>query len=155
MTGSPSPMFWMTATIALSALTAFVVARKVADPTDGRARDGGNHGDAFHTWLHEQLKITPEQEHQLAPIEQAYADQRNVLQERIGESGRKLADALENPEAKREQLDAALAEIRAAQGELQGVTIHHFLEMKEHLSPEQAGKLLQWTRESIINEPHP
>ncbi len=144
----------MTATVALSALIAFAVARQVADAEHGHDANA-DHGDSFHAWLHEQLEISPEQERQLAPIEHAYNESRGELQRRINAAGNELAGALEDPEARRANLDAALAEIRAAQGELQGLTIHHFLEMKNHLSPEQAGKLLQWTRESIVHEHHP
>lgn len=155
MTGSPSPILWMTVTVAISALTAFVVARHLAEPQTAHESGGEPHGDAFHAWLHTQLKITAEQERQLGPIEKAYTDRRTELQRKIQASGQQLADALEDPETRRAELDAALADIRSAQGELQGLTIHHFLEMKEHLSPEQAAQLLQWTRESIVNEHHP
>lgn len=153
MVRSPSPLFWMTATVALSALVALAVSRQVAGPAHTH-EPAGDHADAFHAWLHEQLEITPEQEEQLAPIEHSYAEERKELQRRIDGSGQRLARALEDPEGRRNELDAALAEIRAAQGQLQGLTIHHFLEMKSHLSPDQAAKLLQWTRESIVNEHH-
>lgn len=148
---------WPLAAVALSALTAFAVARRT---TSGHAHVHHHHHDSvvgaeggtFHDWLHEKLAITPEQEKRLAPLEAAYAQARLRLLARIDASGRLLADALSTSPTDGAAIDAALSEIHAAQSELQRLTIGHFLEMKEHLSPDQAEKLLQWTRESITHE---
>ena len=158
MKSTQKPFFWTASAVALAGLTAYVVARQTAHHHDGHVHEASPHdssGDAFHEWLHEQLEITPEQEETLAPIERSYADSRAELLGRIGESGHRLAAALEHAPVDRAAVDAALGEIHEAQGRLQELTIGHFLEMKEALSPEQAAKLLQWTRESITHEHQP
>ena len=155
------PLAWTLVAVALSALTAFVVARKAALPHDhedhhhAAAPVSGVEGGTFHDWLHEKLALTPEQQAELEPIESSYGRERTELLARVEAAGKKLADSLDGSPVNREAIDVSLAEIHEAQGLLQERTIGHFLEMKEHLSPEQAAKLLQWTRESITHEHQP
>lgn len=157
MNPSQKPFFWTAAAVVLAGLTAYVVARQTAHHHEGHAHDHprDSSGDAFHEWLHSQLGITAEQEEQLAPIEQSYAEKRGAILDRIEAAGHELAVVLEKTPVNRPSVDAALEKIHEAQGELQQVTIGHFLEMKEALSPEQAAKLLRWTRESITHEHRP
>lgn len=157
MNASQKPFFWTAAAVVLAGVTAYVVARQTAHHHDDHvhAHPREASGDAFHEWLHSQLEITPEQEKQLAPIEQSYAQKRGALLARIESAGHDLAAVLEKVPVDRPAVDAALGNIHEAQGELQQVTIGHFLEMKEALSPEQAAKLLRWTRESITHEHQP
>jgi Spy/CpxP family protein refolding chaperone len=157
------PVFWILAAVGLSALTAALIVMLVvrgsledfspghvhhheSDPADG------NEGGTFHDWLHEQLAITPEQEKNLAPIERSYGQSRAKLLARVESGGVRLAEVLGSSPVDQSEIDAALSEIQSAQGSLQTATIRHFLEMKDHLTPEQADKLLQWTRESIAHE---
>lgn len=157
MNPSQKPLFWTAAAVILAALTAYVVARQTAEHHEGHVH-GDPHdasGDAFHEWLHSQLEITSEQESQLAPIERSYAEKRGTLLKEIEEAGHQLATALDAAPVDRPGVDTALGKIHNAQGQLQQITIGHFLEMKEALSPEQATKLLRWTRESITHEHRP
>jgi len=154
---SQKPLLWTAAAVILAALTAYAVARQTAGHHEGHfhAKPHEASGDAFHEWLHSQLEITPEQESQLAPIERSYAEKRGTLLKEIEEAGHQLATALDRVPVDRPGVDFSLGKIHDAQGELQQVTIGHFLEMKEGLSPEQAAKLLRWTRESITHEHRP
>ncbi len=138
-------------------MTAYLVARWTARHHEGHVHAGpeDHSGYAFHEWLHSQLAITPEQESLLAPVEGGYAAKRQELLQVVEEAGHQLAAALERSPIDRPDVDAALEKIHSAQGQLQQVTIGHFLEMKEALSPEQAAKLLRWTRESITHEHRP
>lgn len=154
------PLLWTLAAMALSAATAYFVATRAAAThshahSHSHEESESSDPDAFHDWLHEHLEITPEQEEQLAPFEKTYALRREQLRDRVAQAGRALAAALSESGSDKAGIDAALAEIHAAQGELQRATITHFLEMKEHLSPEQAASLVQWTRESITHEHRP
>lgn len=148
-----SPLFWTAIAVALSSATAWVVARSAMSDHhhSHAAASSADGGETFHDWLHAQLEITPEQETRLAPIEIAYADQRKELLQRIQLAGQDLSTALARTPVGSDALNEALAAIHDAQGELQRVTIEHFLKMKEHLSPEQSQQLLQWTRESITH----
>lgn len=157
MNPSQKPFFWTAVAVLLAALTAYVVARKTAVHHEGHVHADPHDasGDAFHEWLHSQLEITPEQESQLAPIERSYAEKRGTLLKEIEAAGHQLATALDLDPVDRPGVDTALGKIHEAQGKLQQVTIGHFLEMKEALSPGQAAKLLRWTRESITHEHRP
>jgi len=154
---SQKPLFWTATAIVLAALTAYWVARWTAqhhgDHVHGGPEDHSR--DAFHEWLHSQLEITPEQESLLAPVERGYTAKRQELLQVVEEAGHQLAASLERSPVDRPDVDAALEKIHNAQGQLQQVTIGHFLEMKEALSPEQAASLLRWTRESITHEHRP
>lgn len=144
------PFLWTIAAVTLSAVTAFLVA-KASVAMHSHDHSTESTGGTFHEWLHSQLDITREQEIRLAPIETVYADQRKEILTRIQKAGENLATALETEPTGSAAIHDALAKIHDAQGELQRVTIEHFLKMKEHLSPEQSQLLLQWTRESITH----
>lgn len=157
MTPATRLFSWTLLAVFLSAATALLVVRVASPSSDHHHGSTGGHDphgpdDSFHAWLHEKLAITPEQESKLAPIEEAYERNRDLLANRISEGGRNLAEALGKAPVDRTAVDLALGDIHAAQGDLQRLTIGHFLEMKEHLSKEQAGQLLQWTRESITHD---
>lgn len=157
MKPAPHLISWTLLAVALSAVTAFLVVRFASPPAVHHHGNAGGHDphgpdDSFHAWLHERLAITPEQESKLAPIENAYERNRALIASRISEGGRNLAEALGKGPVDRTAVDLALGDIHAAQGDLQRLTIGHFLEMKEHLTEEQAGQLLQWTRESITHD---
>lgn len=153
-------LLWTVLAVVLSGLTAHFVASRSGSAS---SVSGHHHhespadssGDPFHDWLHQKLGITPEQEERLAPFEEAFGKSRAELLARSEAAGRRLSDALVATPTDRAALDAALAEIHAAQGELQRITISHFLEMKDQLSPDQADRLLHWTRDSIVHEHHP
>jgi Spy/CpxP family protein refolding chaperone len=146
------PLLWTVIAVALSAATAWVVARAaMSGHHHSHAQAPPDGGETFHDWLHSQLEITPEQEARLAPIEIAYAGQRKEILHRIQLAGQDLSAALNQNPVGGSAITGALAAIHDAQGELQRVTIEHFLKMKEHLSPDQSQRLLQWTRESITH----
>lgn len=147
------PVCWTIAAIGLSALTAFIVARAAGrTASHSHVSATGHEGGTFHDWLHSQLKITAEQESLLAPIEADYGSKRIALLQRIQTGGQNLAAALGGNPEEIGGVEVALTEIHSAQGELQRLTIEHFLKMKEHLSPDQSDRLLQWTRESITHD---
>lgn len=146
-------VWWTLTVIAVSAVTSFFIANLARDtkpPTHPQSPSTA--AATFHEWLHTELKITPKQEKDLAPIESAFARQRTIQLERIRKAGESLASALEKTSEDREEINRALQQIHSAQGDLQKDTINHFLEMKEHLSADQADLLLQWTRESITHD---
>jgi Spy/CpxP family protein refolding chaperone len=133
---------WLLATVALAGITSFLVSRT------GHRHHGSEHD--FHRWMHEQLHVTPEQEKAMAPVEQAFEEQRVRLRKEIAEAGRALAAAVRKGQAGSPEIDAALTRLNAAQAELQRATLDHFFAMKDHLEPDQAEKLLEWTHDSLL-----
>jgi len=153
MKQGPSPILWIVAAVVLSAFTSFFVAQFAASKT-GRGQSDllTKSSPDFHEWLHAELEITPEQEKALSKIETSFERDRIELLERIRVAGQSLASTLEAKPDDSASINNCLREINSAQGELQQVMIAHFLDMKEHLSPSQATRLLQWTRESITHD---
>lgn len=133
---------WVAATVVVAGITSFAVSRI------GHRHPGPEHD--LHRWMHEQLRITPEQEKSMAPAEQAFETERARLRQDIAEAGRALADAVRDGKAGSPEIEAALERLGAAQAKLQRVTLDHFFAMKDHLGPDQAEKLLQWTHDSLL-----
>lgn len=152
-------LLWSLATVVVAALVSFLVARATLD-RDSRGSDDSSpraehHGEAeLHEWLHENLGITAEQESRLLPIESRYESERRRLHAAIGRAGEKLAAAIRENEPGSEAIAAARRDLTRLQGELQQATLDHFFAMKEHLTPEQGERLLEWTRQSILDGYH-
>ncbi|HRX56331.1 MAG TPA: periplasmic heavy metal sensor [Verrucomicrobiales bacterium] len=109
----------------------------------------GAAGD-FHAWMHSQLALTAEQKAELAPFEVAYEAQRNRVTKDIHAAGKDLADAVRRGQRDSSAIAEALDRMNAARMELQKLTLDHFFVMKEHLDPDQAQSLLQWTHDSLL-----
>ena len=132
------------ATVVLAAVTAYLVSRP-------DHHHSGSEED-FHQWMHRRLLITPAQEEALAPHERIFEKERLRLRGEIATAGRALADAVREGNPGSPEIEGALTRLNALQAELQRATLEHFFAMKEHLDPDQAEKLLQWTHDSIVPE---
>ena len=132
---------WAAITVALAGATGYFVSERLS-------HDHAGHDPDLHDWMHDQLDLSEKQHLDLAPIEEAFDKEKVLLEARIGEASKQLAEAIRggNPE----RVDQALTRFNAAQSDLQEKTIGHFFAMREHLDSEQAEKLLQWTHDSII-----
>lgn len=111
-----------------------------------------SHAEA-HQWIHSQLKLTPEQEAQLAPIEQRYDEQKRHFSELIRLANMELAQALLQDRADSPGVGEIVAKIHAAQGELQKATLRHVFEMKPVLTSEQYDRLLNLTANALYQVP--
>lgn len=143
---------WIAAGVVLSAAAAYLAARLGSGSHDhGAAETGG--GD-LHAWMHKHLKISEEQHALLDPFEEDFEKERKMLLEEIGIAGKELAAAIRESDNGSPPVEQALLRLNRAQGELQKITLDHFFVMKEHLDPEQAERLLQWTHDSITGQHH-
>lgn len=102
-----------------------------------------------HDWVHSRLKLSPEQERALKPIEARYAVQRSRLERNLHLANVALADAIQRDRGESENVLHAIEEIHARMGELQKVTIGHIFEMQDVLTPEQYDALLRMTAEAL------
>ena len=119
----------------------------------GAHREAGSAAD-YHQWLHAQLGISEEQNAALHPIEEDFEQKRNALTEQIREANAELGDAMQEDKAKTPRVEAILARIHAAQKAIQEETIHHFFEMKPHLTEAQFEKLLGLMTDALHGAPH-
>ncbi len=143
-------IIWSLATIVLAAAISIFVAKKTTQRQPHHHHHHGGHED-FHQWLHDNLKITPEQETILRPQEEAFESERQALQQKIKSAGKTLAGAIQSSAPDSPDVLKAHEALLAAQGELQRATLKHFFTMKSHLSEEQGQKLLDWTHDSLIH----
>jgi len=144
---SPGTVGWSAATVVVATLAAWLVARNTL--RNGR----GPSEQEFHEWLHANLEMNPAQHQALEPFEESYEGERTRLRAEIAAAGNRLADAIRLPVEDAAAVDGALRSLHEAQGELQRVTLRHFFLMRDHLDPDQAAKLLDWTRASLLYGP--
>lgn len=141
----------------LTAITSMMAAAVASVATVYLTREhfhshAGDSESDFHQWLHSNLEISEAKEALLHPLEEEYERERKRLRSEILKAGNAIAEAVKSAGKPSDDLDRALEQLAAAQRELQAVSLKHFFDMKQHLEPEQAERLLEWTHDSIINE---
>lgn len=102
-----------------------------------------------HLWLHDQLRLTEDQEHRLEPTETRFATARKAYVEEMRAANRDLAEAIRSDAKYSPKVEAAIERIHRAQGDFQKATIRHCLEMQESLTPEQSKRLLEITSDAL------
>ncbi|MDB6070503.1 MAG: protein of unknown function, Spy-related [Verrucomicrobiales bacterium] len=148
-------VLWLLATVAAAALTAYAVTSRVPRPDKSAAGevDGKNTAEnSLHDWMHAHLALTAEQHALMDPLETTFERERVALRQHIRQLGNELAVGIRDGEDATRILEKQ-SRLNTAQGELQELTLRHFLEMKKHLSPDQAKKLADWTHDSILLQP--
>lgn len=106
-----------------------------------------------HTWLHEQIGITAEQDQKLSEVEKKFAEKQRTFQEKIHVGNLELAAAMLEDKAFSERVTAAVERIHHAQGELQKATIEHIFDMQTVLTPQQAEKLNKLAADALVQNP--
>ncbi|WP_395747734.1 Spy/CpxP family protein refolding chaperone [Prosthecobacter sp.] len=150
-----SRLKWMLISVFFSATLAGGTAWLVTDWFLHRHGESHAHDHAptdLHAWMHEHLDITPEQHEKLAPLEDEFEKLRLKLKEEIRQADVALAQTIREPKVDEAAMNAALDRLNKAQGALQRATLEHFFVMKRYLRPAQAGKLLEWTHDSLTRD---
>ena len=93
---------------------------------------------SLHEVVHDELDLTPAQDHRLDEIETRFAAERTRLEVEILTANRELSDAIAQSRGDTPQVQAAVDHFHSAMGELQKATIAHVFEMRAVLTPEQA-----------------
>lgn len=147
MTRWKSILIWALLTVVLSAVTCFAVVKLTgAEPEQESANTD------FHEWAHNQLRLTSEQHAALASAEREFEREHKRLLSELELAGKDLATAVRAGDPDSPEIVAALGRVNSSRTALQKLTLDHFFMMKEHLDPEQAEKLLQWTHDSLLPE---
>lgn len=111
-------------------------------------RQAPSEADA-HAWLHRELKLTPEQEKALEPVEASFALKQEQLNAALREANRQLAVAIAEDKASTPRVMAAVEQVHHRMGDLQKASIDHLFAMREKLASAQGEKLLQLARQSL------
>lgn len=106
-----------------------------------------------HTWLHNEMALTADQDRNLSEIEKKFSERQRVLQEEIRKANKDLASAMIEDGKFSTRVAAAVERIHHAQGELQKATIEHIFDMQTALTPEQAEKLNKFAADALIQNP--
>jgi nickel and cobalt resistance protein CnrR len=104
---------------------------------------------AGHAWLHQKLKLSPDQAKQLEPIEQRYAEEKRHQEEMMNIANRELAQVILEEKRDSEKVRIAVDKIHHAMGEMQKATINHVFAMQPVLNAEQYEHLLQLTAQGL------
>jgi len=149
----------MAATIAGSAAAAYFSARIAAKPEKhshphqhGHEVEADPAGDDLHAWMHQQLKISKEQHDKLSPFETAFDESSLQLNLDISAAEQELAALVKTSTRNSANIDQALERLNQAHAQLRRLTLDHFFVMEQHLDPEQAERLRQWTHDSLIRQ---
>ena len=145
-------ILWLIATVAIAGLTAWTVTTRVPAKSNPGASTLSPSELSLHDWMHQHLGITAAQHHVLDSLETTYEASHVRLRQDVRQLGTDLALAIRD-NAPPATILSAQEKLNAAQGQLQQATLHHFIGMKQHLTPEQAQKLAGWTHDSILLQP--
>lgn len=104
-----------------------------------------------HQMLHDRLRITDQQHHNMADIEQRYKLRKESLENIIREANIELGKAIAEDRRYSERVQQAVDKTHHAQGELQKATLEHLFEMQTVLTKEQAEELNQMAADALIH----
>ena len=93
---------------------------------------------SLHDIVHEQLRLSPEQDRRLDAIEARFAAERPALEAEVRTANRELGAAIAANRGDTPEVQAAVDHFHGAMGDLQKATIAHVFEMRSVLTPEQA-----------------
>lgn len=110
----------------------------------------GHSGDT-HSYLHEKLGITKEQDIKLQGIEADYQKRKLRLEETIRLANMELADAINKNPSFSPEVQQAVDKIHTAMGELQKASLEHLFQMQPILTQEQNEKLKKLITDALYD----
>ncbi|HMP04291.1 MAG TPA: periplasmic heavy metal sensor [Gemmatales bacterium] len=96
------------------------------------------HQPSLHEFVHEELRLSPDQRTRLEVLEQDFAVRRRAREAELRAANAELARAIQVRHEYSPEVQAAVERFHDAMGELQKETILHVLAMRTVLTPDQA-----------------
>lgn len=96
------------------------------------------HQPSLHEFVHEELRLFPDQRTRLEVLEQDFAVRRRAREAELRAANAELARAIQVRHEYSPEVQAAVERFHDAMGELQKETILHVLAMRTVLTPDQA-----------------
>ena len=103
----------------------------------------------MHSYFHDRLDITSEQEKKLADIERRYRQSRQLLEETMRLANMELADAIKKHQSYSPEVQQSVDKIHKAMGGLQKTALEHLFEMQTVLTHKQNEKLNQLITDAL------
>ena len=147
-------LLWLLSSTTLAALTAFAVLRwhqhhahqPTPDPLSASE-------ERFHSWLHQNLNLSPAEDAALHAAESSFASRRKDLRAAMSAAESDLRHLILRDGKDSPELKAAVQRLASAQAELQQAVLTHLFTMADHLDPIQRQQLIQWTHDSLRQVP--
>ena len=111
-----------------------------------------HHEPSLHEFVHEELKLSDEQNRRLEALEQEFAVRRRAREAELRAANAELAAAIQARHEYSPEVRAAIDRFHKAMGELQKETILHVLAMRTILTPEQAVKFDRRISEALTDQ---
>ncbi len=129
-----APRYLLVALIAFCvALAATFLARSLMD-------ESPHEGGELHALMHEELKLTMDQERLIEQLEGQFAERRQQLDSRLLDANAQLAEAVASEHEYGPKVAEAVDRSHMAMGELQKETLRHVFAMRAVLRPDQAAQ---------------
>lgn len=110
------------------------------------------HQPSLHEFVHEELKLTPDQTQQLEVIERDFTARRQARESELRAANVELARAIQARHEYSPQVQAAVERFHDAMGALQKETILHVLAMRTVLTPGQAARFDRRVGEALTEQ---
>lgn len=110
------------------------------------------HQPSLHEFVHEELKLTPDQQARLETLEQDFAVRRRAREAELRAANAELARAIQARHEYSPEVKAAVERFHDAMSELQKETILHVLAMRTVLTPDQAVQFDQRIGEALTEQ---
>jgi Spy/CpxP family protein refolding chaperone len=134
-------------TIVLAALAAGVGAWGGARYVLGRESE-----PSLHAFVHDELRLTAEQDRRLQAIERDFSVTRAAREAELRMANAELAAAIDAKHKYSPEVRAAVEHFHDVMGQLQKETIIHVMHMRAILTPEQAAKFDKRVSEALTED---
>lgn len=116
---------------------------------------GGEAGNAhsLHAMVHEELKLSPDQERQIEALETTFATRKKALEGEMRAANAELAVAIKANESAGADVTAAVHHFHDAMGALQTETIEHVFAMRKVLTPQQRARFDDKIAQALTSSP--
>lgn len=105
----------------------------------------------LHRWLHEELKLTPEQRAAIERTEAAFASEEKRLRTHLNDANRELARVIREDEAYTPRVVEAVEKVHHCMGEMQKFSIAHLLEMRSLVDERQGETLMHYAEIALTD----
>lgn len=130
---------WLLTTIVLCAIAGGSFALSTA--ICSRQACGGAQASQTPALITSYLKLTPEQERKVEPINESFAMEQHMACMNMQEARTHLLSVLQQPHPRQQDINAALADLEQSQAKLQRGAAQYLLDLKSVLREDQQRKL--------------
>ena len=118
------------------------------------SKPAASDGNGLHALLHDNLKLTAQQDKSIASEEASFRTRRLVIERRVRSANAELAQAIRTTKRDGPEVQVAIDRVHEAMGEYQKETIAHVFRMRAVLRPEQTETFDQAVAYALTKDDH-